>query len=149
MPIRKEEAMKTQDPRTGRSVLVAFLLTGTWLFGGCGILDEGDPTSARVVIEGGEGHPIQLVTTHYFLITTDQDGENREIYVTSADTSAVTSPFDRKYDLGPRKRFYATVSSAEIAPTPVSVKVYVDGDLRFNRSTFFGEEVLEFVFSVR
>lgn len=141
--------MTTQDPRVGHSILLSVLLAGSWLVLGCGILDEGDPTSARVVIEGEDGHPIQLVTTHDFLITVDQDGENREIFINSADTSAITSPFEKRYDLGPSKRFYATFSSAQVAPSPVSVRVYVGGDLRLDRLTVFDEEVLEFLFSVR
>ena len=141
--------MTTQDPRVGHSILFSVLLAGSWLVLGCGILDEGDPTSARVVIGGEEGHPIQLVTTHDFLLTVDQDGENREIFLNSADTSTVTAPFEKRYDLGPNKRFYATFSSAQVAPSPVSVRVYVGGSLRFNRGTIFDEEVLEFVFSVR
>lgn len=139
----------TQSSAMGRSALLGFLLTGTWLLWGCGILDEGDPEKAQVVIEGGDGHPIQLVTTDDFVITLNQDGENREVFVYSADTTAITSPFDQTYDLGPKKRFYATFSSAQIAPEPISVKVYVGGDLRFDRSTIFEEEVLKFVFSLR
>lgn len=141
--------MKNQKPRMGRTVLFALLIAGMWSVWGCGVFDPEDPETARVVIEGAVGHAIQLVTTNDFDITTSNDGEDQDIHIHSADTSAVTSPFDQGYGLGSRIRFYVSASSADTPTELVTVKIYIDDDLRYNRVTAFGEEVLEFAYSLR
>jgi len=114
----------------------------------CGIFDKGPPETARVLIDGPAGHPVSVVTSSDFDAVTSADGDSREISVFSADTAAASVPFDRSYDLGPRTRIYLVVGSDSTAALPVRVRVSIDGEMRYDRSTHFtsGEE-LEFVFA--
>lgn len=114
----------------------------------CGILDEDAPDTARLVIEGPAGHPLRLVTTSDFDVVASPGGDSPEVSVISADTAAVTAPFDRSYSLGPRTRIYVIVGSDSTAASPVRVRTFIDGEIRFDRSSRFvdGAE-LEFVFA--
>jgi hypothetical protein len=130
-------------------LLVIPALCGALIFSGCNILNEGDPQTAHVVIGGADGHPILLVTTTDFDVVSSEGGEARELYVFSADTTAVASPFERQYSMGTRTRFYLVASSDSISAAPVTVKVFLDGELRYSRSTHFGADRLEFLFVAR
>jgi len=136
-------------PRNGRVVLLLALACGALPIWGCDILGSGDPESARVVIDGAAGHTIRLVTTTDFDVVSSSDGEDREVYVLSADTADVASPYDRSFTLGPRTRFYVVLTSETTPAEIVTVRVFIDGDERYNRSTLFGEEVLEFLYVAR
>lgn len=138
-----------ESPRLRIILLVSLLLAGAWIVAGCGILDEGEPERVRVRIDGAEGHPIQLVITDDFDVLLSEEGENRDVFLYSADTSSVTAPFDRSFDLGPNRRFYSTFSSDQVASELVSVKVWVEDDLRYDRQTVFQDEVLEFLYTLR
>lgn len=133
----------------GRAARPLFLVVGLWMTSGCGILDEGDPETVRVAISGADGHPIELVTTSDFDVIAGQSGDDREVVLYSADTMAVTSPFSQRYELGPRMRFYAIVTSDQAPTEEVLVKIWVEDDLRYNRETVFGDEVLEFLYTFR
>jgi len=114
----------------------------------CGIFDDGPPETARVVIDGPTGHPVSVVTSSDFDAVTSADGDSREISVFSADTTAASVPFDRSYDLGPRTRIYLIVGSDSTSALPVRVRVSIDGEPRYDRSTYFaGGAELEFVFA--
>lgn len=113
----------------------------------CGILDEGAPETARIVISGPT-HPVRLVTSSDFDAVTRADGDGRDVTVFSADTAAVSVPFDQRYGLGARGRIFVLVGSDTTAVSPVTLQVYIDGELRFQRSTrFAGGDVMEFVFT--
>lgn len=124
-------------------------LCGAVTISSCNILSDGDPQTARVVIEGAEGHPIRLVTTTDFDVISSEGGDARELFVFSADTTSVASPFDHQYSMDARTRFYLIVSSDSTSVAPVTVKVFLDGDLRYTRSTRFEGEELEFLFVAR
>jgi len=131
---------------SGASILLSLLVL--LALPACGILDKGPPETAQVVIDGPSGHPISVVTSSDFDAVTSADGDSREISVFSADTSAAALPFDHFYDLGPRTRIYVVVRSDSTATSPVRVRVSIDGDLRYDRSTrFAGGAELEFVFA--
>ena len=135
--------------RTRRRILCAVLaVTIVALLPACGILDEGTPKTARVVITGPAGHPLRLVTTSDFDAVSSADGDSREVTVFSADTAAVSVPFDRTYGLGPRTRIYVVVGSDSTAAAAVRVQVFIDNEIRFERSTRFADrEDLVFVFA--
>jgi hypothetical protein len=140
--------MACPAPRRARTALLAVLLPcGVLTAPGCGILDQGEPERARVVAEGANGHPLQVVTTSDFDVVSDERGESREVFIFSADTADVTTPFDREYPLGSRTRIYVTFLSDSTASTPVTLRVFLDGDLRYDRSTRFEGEGLEFLYA--
>ncbi|MGW8268363.1 MAG: hypothetical protein ACWGSQ_18495 [Longimicrobiales bacterium] len=142
--------MKRND--TGRAILSAFLVLGSSALGvaGCGILDEGGtPENARVIMEGGGGQAFQLVTSNDFSITTNDDGATRDIYFYSADSSSVTTPFDRRYSLGSGVRFYVKAFAEAPLGQSISMKVLIDGKERYSASSDPGDAALEFVYSFR
>ena len=132
----------------GRIPFALLPLTVVALLPACGILDEGAPETARVLIAGPAGHPLRLVTSSDFDAVSSADGDSREVTVFSADTAAASVPFDRTYGLGPRTRIYVIVGSDSTAAASVRVQVFIDTEIRFDRSTRFADgEDLVFVFA--
>ncbi len=125
------------------------VLAGAIFFSGCGILESDDPTSARLIVGGAAGHPVQLVISTDYDSVIDPETEERSIVLNTSDTTTVSAPFDQRYDMGSRQRFYAKLFSDEIPSTPVGVQIFIDGSLRYDRQTTFDDEFLEFIFSVR
>lgn len=137
---------------TGRVILAVYLVLGFFSLGveGCGILDEGGtPENARVILEGGGGQAFQLVTSNDFSITSNDDGETRDIYFYSVDSNSVSAPFDQRYSLGSGVRFYVKAFSEGPLGQSVSMKVLIDGKGRFNATSDPGDAALEFVYSFR
>lgn len=141
--------MKTAFRSFRPAWLVLTVLAGAAAFSGCGILDSEEPTSARLILGGAAGHPLQLIISDNFEILVDPETDERTIELVGADTLAISAPFDQRYDLGTRKRFYARLSSESVPATPVSMKVFVGGDVQYNRQTDFSDEFLEFIYTVR
>ena len=141
--------MKTISHSFNLPLLAFTAILGVVALLGCSILDSEEPTQARLVLGGGAGHPLQLVISDNFEILVDPETEERTIALVDADTLATSAPFDQRYDLGSLKRFYAKLSSESIATVPVSMKVFVGGDVQYNRQTDFDGEFLEFIYTVR
>lgn len=139
--------MRIRLPR--RPLPHLLVLAGSLLVVGCGILDEDTPENVRVLVQGSEGHPIVLITSGDFIVTASDDGEDREVALNSADTAFIAPPFDRQFALGPLQRFYATMTSEDVPSQPVSVKIWVGNNLRYDRETVFGDEILQFVYTFR
>lgn len=134
----------------GINVLLAALVAGSSLFSwACDILDEGTPETARLTLEGGGGREIEIVTSNDFSITSEDDGETREVYLYSADTTSVTPSFNQKYSLGSGVRFYVSASTEELLAQAVTMKVFIDGEQRYNVTSTLGDQELEFLYSFR
>jgi hypothetical protein len=118
------------------------------LLQGCGILDEGTPETARLEITG-PAEDFQLVTTTDFDVLAAGEEAVNPIHLVSADTSTVSAPYDKSYSLGPRQRFYLKAFSAEGLSQPITVKVLVDGDERYNSTSTLEDSDLEFVYTIR
>jgi hypothetical protein len=130
----------------GPAVLLATVSMVGW---GCDILDEGTPETARVTLEGGGDREIEIVTSNDFSITSEDDGETREVYLYSADTTSVTPSFNQKYSLGSEVRFYIAASTDEPLDQAVTMKVFIDGEQRYNVTSTLGDQELEFLYSFR
>jgi hypothetical protein len=128
---------------------VVLLATVSMLGWGCDILDEGTPENARVILEGGSGEEVEMVTSNDFQIVTSDDGENREVSFFSADTTFVTPSFNQKYSLGSGVRFYIEVSSDEPLAQPVTLRVLIDGERRYNAASTLGDQEMEFLYTFR
>lgn len=135
-------------PRPKVSRIGALLLPLLYTLG-CGILDEGDPENARVVMEGAQGISVQLVTTNDFVVYLDEQEGSRSVDVLSADTAMVSLPFRKTYSLGQERRFFMRVLSEDPLPEPMTVKVFIDEDLRFNRTSLLGDDRVEFTYTLR
>ncbi len=142
--------MKRHRFKYRRIFPAALTLFAALVFSGCGILDEGDtPTKARVVIEGGGGERIQLVTSDDFVVTSDDGGETRDVFFYAADTASITPPFDEQFPLGSASRVFVQVSSEVALNEPVHMRVFLSGEERYNATSTLGEIQLEFLFAAR
>lgn len=117
---------------------------------GCGIFDEGDPpTSARVTVEGGGGASIRLVSSNDFSVTSDDDGETRDVFFYASDTMSVTPPFEDRFSLGSARRIFVQASSDEALNEPINMRVYLNGEERYNATSTLDGVDMEFLFTVR
>jgi hypothetical protein len=128
------------------SPLLGLFLLG---LGGCGILDEGKPDKARVIIEGATGEEFNLLTSNDFLVIVDQNGENREVVLNSSDTALVSTPFNQQYRLGSGERLYVKVFRDTALSEPINVRILVGGDERFNSTSTLENLTLEFIYTIR
>jgi len=133
----------------GRVCMALVLAAAVWGSGGCGILDEGTPSNARVIVEGGGGESFSLVTSNNFTVLADQGGENREIILNQADTLEVSAPFNQQYSLGSGIRFYLKAFRESGLAEPVNVKVLVGGEQRYNSTSTLDGLSMEFVYTYR
>lgn len=141
--------MKTSEKRGFARLGALSVVSALWLLVGCGILDEGEPDSARIVISGAEGEPFQLVTSNDFLVVAGEEGGMGDVLLNSADTATVSSPFSERHLLGPNRRFYALVSSEGGLSEPITMRVLVGGEERFNSTSTLNGVELEFVYTLR
>jgi len=81
---------------------------------GCGILDEGTPETAKIVVTGGSAETFQLVTTTDFDVILDEAGENREGLA-----------------------------------QPMTTRVLIDGEERYNSTSTLKDLALEFNWAYR
>lgn len=145
--IRAAGPSLTRLVRPAMTVLSTLAVAAT---SSCGILDEGGtPSSARVVIEGGSGQTLALVTSNDFSIVSDDGGQTRDVYLNTQDSTTVSPPLDQRYSLGPGVRFYVRVGAEEALAQAVRVRVLVGGEKRFDSTSDLGESDLEFVYSAR
>ncbi len=131
-----------------RLALFPFLIFALVPLWGCDIFDEGGtPETAKVVLEGGGGESFQLITSNDFTITVDDGGENRDIYLNSADTVVVSAPYTKSYSLGSGVRFYVKAFSTEGLSQPMTIKVFIDGDQRYNSTSTLLDLDLEVIYT--
>ncbi len=128
------------------SPLLGLLLLGLW---GCGILDEGKPDNARVIIEGATGEEFNLVTSNDFSVLVDQNGENRDVVLNASDTVLASTPFNQQYRLGSAQRLYVKVFRETALSEPINVRILVGGEERFNSSSTLEDLTLEFIYTIR
>jgi len=128
------------------AILLTAVSLSSW---SCDIFDEGIPENARVTLEGGGGGEVKLVTSNDFSVVLEDDGETRDIFLYSADTSSVTSSFNQRYSLGSGVRFFVAAFSEEPLPQAVTVKVFIGGEQRYNITSTLGEPGVEFVYTFR
>lgn len=141
--------MKQLNTMRRIQALFPFVVAALVPFWGCDILDEEIPETAKIEVKGGGGESFQLVTTNDFDLTADEDGENRDIYIYSADTTAVTAPYSKSYSLGSGVRFYLKAFSTEGLSQPVTIKLLIDGDQRYKATSDLANPELEFSYTFR
>jgi len=132
-----------------RAALGLLFLTGLSGAVGCGILDEGKPNNARVVIEGGGGQEFTLVTSNDFTITVDETGQNRQVELNQADTITVSAPYNQVYPLGSGIRFYLKAYNDVALTDPITVRVRLGGEERFSSTSALEGVAIEFLYSFR
>lgn len=111
---------------------------------GCqGFFGVDEPEEARVILEIDQGVSVQLVTSNDFLVT--GSGSTEEVEFASADTTTVSTAFDRVYPLGSAVRFY--VEAEGTGEGSYALWVYIDGEEKYSRSQDAGEAPLVFTYT--
>jgi hypothetical protein len=118
---------------------------------GCGIVSSGDPETALVEVAGAAGATLNLVVSNQFttrLSDDPDDGRRVIVDLESSDTISIDFPYQQRFDLGSRVRFFAQVFNQRGAdPVEAAMRVLIDSDERYNSSRpVTDQEVLEFVY---
>jgi hypothetical protein len=104
--------------------------------GACGILEspEGVAKEARLVVSGTSPGALELITSTKFTRTLEVDG-SFSISLVVADTVflAVPSAHDQTYPVRPDRGFLVRLTNPNDEPAVVSMQVYFDGKLRYDR----------------
>jgi len=120
------------------------------LTGACGILDSGGGVAkeARLVVSGTSPGALELITSTKFTRTYENDG-SITIALIVADTVLLPmgSTHNQTYPVSPDRGFLARLTNPHDEPAVVSMQVYFDGKLRYDRQDMILEAIpLEFSF---
>lgn len=116
-----------------RAGLMAFLVLST---SACGLFETEEEIAdeARVLIEGTSPTPLQVITSTRFERVYNEEGDLNTLLLVS-DTAMVDlgTPFDEIFPVRPDVGFLVRVRNLEADPAVISMRVYFDGDLRYNQ----------------
>ena len=118
------------------------------LAGACTFLESKEDVAreARVVVTGTAPVPLELVTSTKFTRTIEETGEVT-ISLAFADTAFVSlaDPHDKTYPVRPDRGFLVRLRNHSTDPAVVSMQVFFDGKLYFDRQgVALQEATLEF-----
>lgn len=108
------------------SLLAAF---AAW---GCEWFADPSPEIVRVTLDG-DADSFILVTSTEFIATNNESG-NMTAQLFEADTTVITLPFDRSWNIEAEQRFFLLASPVDTSAVRVQVRVFLDGDKDFDRS---------------
>ncbi len=124
--------------------LSVFALAATALWS-CGWFEDPTPDEIRVRLEGDLSE-LHLVTSTRFVAATDGTGRWR-VQMFNADTTVVSLPFDRTWNISGDQRFVLLGSLADSTAGLVRLRVDVDGDQAFdNRIQALVDNPIRFVY---
>lgn len=127
-------------------LLPALILAGA---AGCsGLLDtsRGDvPDEARVILDGTAEEELELVVSNDFVRL--EGGSGSELL--TSDTLLVSPSFEEAYGFGARRRFLVRLANPDGGEADVTLSVYFDDELRYERPSDLADETLEFNFIFR
>ncbi len=132
---------------TQRSVPRGLGLLGVLLLltASCDWFDDPSPEVIRVVIEG-EAVALSLTTaTEFFAATNEAGGRGYEVL--NADTSTITLPLDRSWDIGSVGRFLMVVAPMEMDTVAMRLRVLVDDGVIYDqRHTAVAQNPVRFAY---
>lgn len=109
-------------------VISALLITSA----GCDWVTKSAPEKARVRLEGASGVTVQLITSTVF-VAREQPTGGIEVSFLDADTTSVSLPFEKTYDIRIERRFVARVMRSDPESDGLVMHGWIDGRERFNR----------------
>ena len=126
----------------GIAAALALCALGPIACGGV-FLQEDPPERVSVDITSASVDSVMVVTSELFVLT-DQGGEQ----LIEADSAVVLLPFQDEEDIRETQRFLIKVMPADpdAAEATVTLRVRVDGDVRFDRESDVVQDPLEFRF---
>lgn len=116
--------------RTQRWSRFACLLPAVAVWG-CVWWKDPSPDMVRVTMEG-QAESLLVVTSTDFIATSNESG-NTSVQLFEADTTVVSLPFDRSWDISEEQRFFILGTPVDSSTVRVQVRIYLDGDKDFDR----------------
>ncbi|GEM_PF-606951 len=122
------------------------------LLGACDLFRGQDaPEEARLRIEGSTDSTLVLVTSANFLLqrtaVLDEFGtplrDTLVVYLLTADTLQIQLPYEQRYDIRLRERFFARLLPGAAG---VRMRVWIDGRLRYDTRPEETLPLLQFVY---
>lgn len=111
----------------------------------CGWFEDPTPDEIRVRLEGDVSE-LRLVTSTRFVASTGGTGRVR-VQMFDADTTLISLPFDRTWDISGDQRFVLLGTPADSAAVSVRLRINVDGAPEFDgRIQALTTEPIQFVY---
>lgn len=115
----------------GAAAMIGLLL----VLGACGgLVGANAAKEARVTVQGTTEAQIQLVTSTVYELAQDSLGNIFPVLGT-ADTSLIALPYDHTYDIASAGRFLLLLSALDDKAATVTVRVYLDGNKKYDVTT--------------
>ena len=119
--------MKRPWLRSLGSCFLAALVTG-----GCGWFDDPSPATVSVTLDG-QADSFVIITSTEFFATTNEAGD-LGVQVFNSDTTIISFPFERSWDIQDEGRFLLLGMPADSGAVTVRLRVLLDGDEDYDAS---------------
>ena len=137
-------------------VICLLVLCAGTVLAGCDLLGKSGPEEAQLEIQGETGQELRLITSTFFLTDRIQDIrddgsvlDSLSILLLSADTSVIALPFDSTYNIRSDQRFYVRLNRFNPQDDNMMVRIWVDGDLKFEREPDGQRDSVQFIYNFR
>ena len=100
--------------------------------GGCGWFDDPSPATVSVTLDG-QADSFVIITSTEFFATTNEAGD-LGVQVFNSDTTIISFPFERSWDIRDKGRFLLLGMPADSGAVTVRLRVLLDGDEDYDAS---------------
>lgn len=100
--------------------------------GGCGWFDDPSPATVSVTLDG-QADSFVIITSTEFFATTNEAGD-LGVQVFNSDTTIISFPFERSWDIQDEGRFLLLGMPADSGAVTVRLRVLLDGDEDYDAS---------------
>ena len=100
--------------------------------GGCGWFDDPSPATVSVTLDG-QADSFVIITSTEFFATTNEAGD-LGVQVFNSDTTIISFPFERSWDIQDKGRFLLLGMPADSGAVTVRLRVLLDGDEDYDAS---------------
>ncbi len=100
--------------------------------GGCGWFDDPSPATVSVTLDG-QADSFIIITSTEFFATTNEAGD-LGVQVFNSDTTIISFPFERSWDIQDEGRFLLLGMPADSGAVTVRLRVLLDGDEDYDAS---------------
>ena len=106
--------------------------------GACDWFEDPSPDVIRITLEGEAREFLVITSTEFFATSDEQGALTAEVF--AADTTFVTLPFDRNWNIKEDQRFYMVGIPADSATATVRVQVFLDEDQEIDNTVEAGPD---------
>lgn len=132
-----------------RGASLTVLLAG--LLGTAACMGPPDHDTARAELTGDTDETVAVITSSSFSLDASGSQVNQ---LRDSDTARIEVPFETSHDLRETGRFFIRALPADSSetgtgdpePLPVTLRVFIDGDLQYDVSADLRERHLQFIF---